>query len=130
MPVPLFARFSSHPLTFPVADHDFDGRFDRDGVRRFRWHQWFLSNLIEDLFPMDRHGSRCTDAEADLPAGLHAEHGDRHFIADAHRFPDPSSQDQNRSSLLVGAVIGPSMSDATRWNIKSCLRWADHANAL
>jgi hypothetical protein len=98
-----------------------DGRFGRDGLRRLRWPQWFVSNLIEDLFPVDRHGSRCTDAEADLPAGLHAEHGDRHFIADAHRFPDPSSQDQNRSSLPVRAAIGPSMSDATRWNIKSRL---------
>jgi hypothetical protein len=87
----LFARFSSHPLTFPVADHDLDGRFDRVGDRWFAWRQSILSDLIEKLLPMDRHGSRCADAEADLLAGLHGEHRDRRFIADAQCFPDASS---------------------------------------
>jgi len=87
----LFARFSSQPLTFLVADHDLDGRFDRVGDRWFARSQSILSDLIEKLLPMDRYGSRCADAEADLLAGLHAEHRDRHFIADAQCFPDSSS---------------------------------------
>src|SRR5437667_10332098 len=91
-------------LTFPVADHDLYGRFGRDGDRRCDLRQLFLGNLIEDFPPMNRYGSRCTDADADLIARLHAEHGDRHFIADAQRFSDASSQDQNRSSLPAGAA--------------------------
>jgi hypothetical protein len=50
-----------------------------------------LSNLIEEFLPMDHHGSRCTDADADLIGRLDAEHGDFHVVADAQRLPDPSS---------------------------------------
>jgi hypothetical protein len=41
------------------------------------------------------------DAEADLIACLHIEHGNRHVIANANNFADSSTQDQHPSHLLV-----------------------------